>query len=139
MAIADPIRIDGLRELSRDLKKISADAPKALRVSANRAAELVVDTARGKVPKRSGRAARSIRAASTRTAARVRGGGNRVPYYPWLDYGGEGRVKGRPAARRFVKEGRYLYPSYYAVRDQVEKVLADELRTIVADTGWDVS
>lgn len=139
MTIVEPIKIGGLRQFSKDLRKIDAELPKELRKVGNAAAELVVTTGRPKIPKRSGAAARSLRVASTRTAARVRAGGARVPYYPWLDYGGEGRIKGRPAARKFVKTGRYLYPSYYAVRDQVATELEAGLRRVASSTGWEVT
>ncbi|WP_307962251.1 hypothetical protein [Salinispora arenicola] len=57
----------------------------------NDAAQVVVDWARPRVSRRSGRAARSLRVASTGKAVRVRAGGARVPYYPWLDFGGPRR------------------------------------------------
>lgn len=131
------IQIAGLREFNRDLKRISADAPKALRLAGNKAAQLVVDWARPRVASRSGRAARSVRALSTRTATRVAGGSRRVPYFPWLDYGG--RVgPARSVSRPFRKEGRYIYQGFYARRDQVGEVLGDELRAVARSTGWDV-
>lgn len=134
----DAIRVSGLRELSRDLKRISGDAPKALRLAGNKAAQLVVDWARPRVPSRTGRAARSVRALSTRTATRVAGGSRRIPYFPWLDYGG--RVgPARSVDRPFRKEGRYIYQGFYARRDQVATVLTDELRAVVRSTGWDVT
>src|SRR5689334_15341087 len=83
----EPIKITGLAEFNRALRRMSTDLPKALRQAQNEAAGIVVDWARPRVPVRSGRAARSVRASSTRTAARVTGGGARVPYYPWLDFG----------------------------------------------------
>lgn len=117
--MAEPIRIDGLRKFSRDLKKIDNELPKALRLALNEAADLVVSDARPRVPKRSGRAARSLKARSTRTAARVQGGGNRAVYYPWLDFGG--RVgKGLAVRRPFFKEGRYIYRSYFDLKESGE-------------------
>lgn len=138
MALVDPIRVDGLREFSRNLRKIDAELPKALRVSFNRAAQLVIDYAQPKVPRRSGRAARTVKARSTRSAVRVAAGGPRVPYFPWLDFGG--RVgPGRSVSRPYRKEGRYLWAGYAARRDQVAKVLDEELRRVASSTGWDVS
>lgn len=136
-AVDGAIRVDGLAQFARDLRKIDGELPKALRKGGNRAAQLVVDGARPKIPTRSGAARRSLRTASTRTAVRVRGGGGRVPYFPWLDYGGKVGPD-RSVSRPFRKEGRYVYPTYYAVRDQVVTVLADELRQVAASAGWDV-
>lgn len=129
----EPIRIEGLAAFTRNLRKLDADLPKALRVAMNSAATVVVDWAQPRVPRRSGRAARSVKARSTRSAVRVAAGGNRVPYFPWLDFGGEGRRPGRPARRPFIKQGRYLWAGYAANRDQVraktEAALLDAARS----------
>lgn len=120
--MSDAIRITGLAEFSRNLKKLDADLPKALRVALNEAADVVVDYARPRIPKRSGRAQRSLKARSTRTEVRVSAGGNRAPYYPWLDFGG--RVgRNRSVQRPFLKEGRYIYAGYFAKRKEFTEVL----------------
>jgi hypothetical protein len=133
------VGVDGLAEFSRNLKKLDADLPKALRLALNQSAELVVTGAQGKVPSRSGKARRSIRAASTRTEVRVRGGGNRAPYYPWLDFGG--RVgRGKSVRRPFLKDGRYLYATYFKVKasGQFEDVLTKSLLGVVEGAGIEV-
>lgn len=138
MGLVDPIKVDGLAKFSRDLRKVDAELPKALRVSFNRAAGIVVDWAQPRVPRRSGRASRSVKARSTRTAVRVAAGGPRVPYFPWLDFGGKvGRR--RSVDRPYKKSGRYLWAGYAANRDQVADVMADELRKVASSTGWDVT
>jgi hypothetical protein len=130
------IGIEGLAEFSRNLRKLDSELPKALRLALNEAADLVVDEARPGIPSRSGRAKRSVRKASTRTAVRVRGGGARAPYYPWLDFGG--RVgKGRSIERPFLKEGRYIYAGYFRLRDtgQFQETLAAALLKVAAQAG----
>jgi hypothetical protein len=130
------IRIDGLAEFARNLGKLDRELPKALRIAMNQAADLVVADARPNVPKRTGRAAKTIRAASTRTAVRVTEGGKRAPYMPWLDYGGKvGRNKS--VRRPFIKEGRYLYPAYFRLRDsgKIQEVLAGALIDVAAQAG----
>lgn len=108
----DPITVEGLRQFSKDLKTLDRDLPKALRLAMNEAADVVVDWARPRVPRRTGRAARSLKAKSTRTAVRVTGGGRRAPHYPWLDFGGRvGRA--RSVERPFRKDGRYIYEGYF--------------------------
>jgi hypothetical protein len=138
----EAVRIQGLAEFSRNLKRLDADLPKALRQAQNKAAQLVIDDARPKVPKRSGRAARSMRAASTRTATRVRAGGSRAAYYPWLDFGGTITRGGRgTVSRPFYKDGRFLYRSYYDLRDsgEFERVLNDALLDVARQAGVEIS
>jgi hypothetical protein len=137
--MSDPVKIEGLAQFSRDLKKLDSDLPKALRVALNEAADLVVDRARPGIPTRSGKAARSVRKASTRTAVRVRAGGARAPYYPWLDFGG--RVgKGRSVVRPFDKHGRYLYAGYFKLKasGEFEQVLTKALLDVVESAGIEV-
>lgn len=116
---SDAIKIDGLKKFSKDLKKLDSDLPKMLRLALNEVADVIVDDAKPDVPHRSGKAARSVKAKSTRTAVRVAGGGSRAPYYPWLDFGGRvGRKKS--VKRPFKKKGRYIYAAYFRARDSGE-------------------
>jgi len=132
--MADPIRIDGLAEFTRNLKKLDNDLPKVLRVAFNEAADVVAAYARTRVAKRSGAAARSVVTRSTRTAARVQGGSRRVPYYPWLDFGGKvGRR--RSVDRPFMVEGRYIYAGYYAKRKEFGEALEKALTKTAASAG----
>lgn len=134
--MAEAIKIDGLAAFSRNLRKLDSDLPKALRIALNEAANLVVDDAKPHVPRRSGRAAGTIKAKSTRTAVRVSAGGRRAPYYPWLDFGGKvGRNKS--VGRAFFTDGRYLYPSYFAKRDsgELQQVLTRALLDVAASAG----
>jgi hypothetical protein len=134
----DPIHVEGLREFSQGLKRLEGDMPKVLRLGLNSVADVVVDVARPRVASRSGRARGSVRAKSTRTAVRIAGGGKRVPYYGWLDYGG--RVgRGRSQVRPFKKQGRYLYPAYYATRDEIPRLLEDALVDTARQAGLEVT
>lgn len=137
--MAEAVRVTGLAEFSRNLRKLDAELPKTLRIALNEAADLVVTTAQPQIPKRTGRAQRSLHARSTRTAVRVSAGGNQAPYYPWLDFGG--RVgPGRSIERPFRKEGRYLYAAYFAKRDSGEfaDVLQRALQRVVAQSGLEM-
>lgn len=134
----EPIKIDGLAQFVRDLKKIDADLPKALRVALNEAADVVIGYARPRIPRRSGRAQASIKARSTRSAVRVVGGSTRAPYYPWLDFGGRvGRSKA--VSRPFLKEGRYLYAGYFAKQAEFEEVLTRALIDVARQAGVEVT
>jgi hypothetical protein len=135
--MADPIAIEGLAEFSRNLKKLDSDLPKALRVAFNGAADLVVNQARPLIPTKTGRARDSVKARSTQTASRVVGGSRRVPYYPWLDFGG--RVgKDRSVRRQFLKEGRYIYRAYFDNRNRYAELVEAALIDVTRQAGIEV-
>jgi hypothetical protein len=129
------IAVGGLAALNRGLRAIDGEAPKQLRLALNSAAELLVQHTRPEIPDVTGAARRSLVARSTRTSARVAVGGRRAPYFPWLDFGGQGRVKGRPAPREFIREGRYVYPTLARIRPQIERQLQDALSAVIHNAG----
>lgn len=129
------IEVGGLAQLNRGLRAVSSDAPKELRVALNSAATMLVDAARPQVPSVSGAARRSMVARSTRTSARVAVGGKKAPYFPWLDFGGQGRIKGRPVARPFVREGRYIYPTLRKIRPAIEAQLQESISAVIRGAG----
>lgn len=136
--MADRIRVEGLAEFSRALRKMDTNLPKALRVALNDAADIVVEGARALVPRRTGKAAKSLRKAATRTLVRVSAGGPRAPYYAWLDFGG--RVGRRDSvARRFYREGRYIYPTYAKKRPDVQRAMSRAITGIARDAGLEVT
>lgn len=128
------ITIDGLREFQAKLKRADGQSQKELRLVLNDAAELIVVGARPLVPRRSGKAAGSVKARSTQRMAQVKAGGARVPYYPWLDFGGA--VGRQNSIRRpFIKEGRYLYPTFIAKREPIRERLAAGLANLIQKAG----
>lgn len=129
------IAVGGLAQLSRGLRAIDADAPKELRVALNSAAQMLVDEAKPTVPAVTGAARRSMVARSTRTSARVGVGGKKAPYFPWLDFGGQGRVAGRPAPRPFLPEGRYVYPALRRIRPRIEEQLQQSISAVIRGAG----
>lgn len=132
--MADPIHISGLREFNRALKGLDSNLPKGVRLALNEASDFIVDRAVPKVARRTGRAARTLKAKSTRTEARVSGGGSRAPYYPWLDFGGR-TGKNRSVHRAFLKDGRYLYATYFENRDKFVDIVGDALKKVADDAG----
>ncbi len=132
------ISVGGLSDLSRSLKAVDAEAPKQIRIAFNKAADLLIDHTKPKIPEITGAARRSLVARSTRTSARVQVGGKKAPWYPWLDFGGQGRIKGRPAPREFIREGRYLYPTLRDIRPLIEKALDDGITQVIRDVGLDL-
>lgn len=134
--MTEAIKVEGLNQFVRNLKAIDKDLPKMVRLAFNEAADVVVDDARPRIPSRSGRARGSVRSRSTQTKARVSGGGRRAPYYPWLDFGG--RVGRRKSVKRPVlREGRYIYRSYFEARDsgRFEDVMTKALVGVVESAG----
>ena len=136
----DAIRISGLREFRQGLKQLDSDLPKALRLAFNDAADIVVTDARPRVPSRSGKAASTVKARSTQSAARVVGGGNKAPYYPWLDFGG--RVGRRKSVKRpFLPKGRYIYNAYFRAKasGQFQDALSNGLIQVARTAGIEVT
>lgn len=113
------VRIEGLRDFSRAVAAADKGLKKEIRLVLNDAVDVIVEDSKPIVAEETGAAAKSIRAMSTQTKARVRAGGARAPYYPWLDFGG--RVgKYRQVSRPYSEEGRYIYPTYRSKRDSGE-------------------
>lgn len=132
------VQIGGLADLNRGLRAIDKQAPKALRLAFNDSASLLVDKARPTVPSVTGAARASMKARSTRTSARVAVGGKRAAYFPWLDFGGAGKAAGRPAAREFLKEGRYVYPTLRRILPDIERSLQDGIEAVVTAAGLEL-
>lgn len=134
------IEITGLREFQRSLRAMDATLPKQLRLALNEASDEVIDYAAPRFPRKSGRAAASLKARSSQREARVGLGGRRAAYAPWLVYGGQGRIKGRPAPREFIKEGRDFGP-YAALdhrRDRIQQILSNALTRLATGAGLEV-
>lgn len=130
------VEVGGLAALSRGLKAVDSGAPKELRIALNSAADLLVGEAKQTVPSNTGAARRSMVARSTRTSARVAVGGKKAPYFPWLDFGGQGRIAGRPAPRPFLKEGRYVYPALRRIRPKIEQQLGEAISAVIRNAGF---
>lgn len=134
----DQIRVDGLKEFQAALRQMDRDLPKQIRLILNDATQLVIDYAAPRVPSVTGRARGSIKAKSSQREARVAIGGRRAPYMPWLDFGGQGRVRGRPAPRPFIRKGRYLYPGLDATHDKVTDKMTAGLAALAGSAGLEM-
>lgn len=133
------IKIEGLREFQKALRQVDADLPKLLRVTFNEAMGLVIGYAQDHMPHRSGRAINSLKPRSAQRTARIAMGGTRAPYAPWLDFGGEGRRRGRPPARPFIKQGRYVYKGLAVKHDDITAVMSKGMTDIARAAGLDVT
>jgi hypothetical protein len=137
MADRATVTVDGLKQFNRALRKLDADLPKGLRLALNGCSDFLIAKTVPQIPKRSGAAARSLKARSTRTSVRIGVGGRAAPYYPWLDFGGKtGRHKS--VVRPFFTEGRYLYPTLRRNRSEFAKILEGALVDVARGAGLDV-
>jgi hypothetical protein len=133
MAGLDPVRVEGIQELSRALKAVSKEAQKEMRKGFKDIAESVAADIRPKVPRKTGRAAKSIKARGTNKGGSIAFGGPRALHFPWLDFGGDRRGNGGGiASRPFIKEGRYVYPTISdnldEIKDKAEDLIDDLTR-----------
>lgn len=136
--MAEAIKIEGLKEFRAGLKRIDKGLPKGIRLALNAVVDIVVDDARPRIPRRTGRAANSLRSQSTQSAARIKAGGSRAPYFPWLDFGGRtGRNKS--VVRPFFKKGRYVWLSFADKRTEVTRALDEGLAGVARGAGFEVT
>lgn len=136
MATVAPIKITGLRDLQAALKELDGESQKLLRTTLNEVAEGVAAGARRRVPVKTGKARASVKAASSQREARVKGGGAKASYYPWLEFGG--KVGRKHSVRRpYVAGGRYIYATYAANRDGIMKGLDTAVGRLIDQTGLD--
>jgi HK97 gp10 family phage protein len=138
------IRVDGLKELRRDLRAADRKVDRKLATKLKRAAEIVAADARDRVPTgpgAGGHAADSIKAGVSGPKAFVKGGGDAVPYYGWLDFGTRSPNTGQPRSvgpwagtGKGPAEGRFVYPAIEAnseeVTNQVRKAVDEALNEV---------
>ncbi len=136
--MADSVHIEGLHEFGRAIDKMEGDLPQVIRMALADAADIVIDYARPKVPRRSGRARRSLRVDTRSMVAEVVGGGGGAPYYPWLDRGGA--VGRRNSVRRpYSAKGRYIVPGYERNRADIEELMGEALDDLAHRAGLEAS
>ncbi|HVV37584.1 MAG TPA: hypothetical protein VHC63_13325 [Acidimicrobiales bacterium] len=114
---AHGIGVVGLIEVQRALRQVSDELPRELRQLHKRVSEIVARNAQGRAPELSGRLRASLVARAEQRGASIKGGGARVPYYGFIDFGGRvGRNKS--VERPFIREGRIIFPAIVATRDE---------------------
>ena len=86
----------------------------------------------------SGRAAGSFRILARGNRVTVAAGKKAIPYYGWLDYGGDLKPSGgrtNTIKRPFKKKGRYLYPAAEAMRPVVRRNVRQALERALDSVG----
>lgn len=84
---AAEIKVEGARELRRQLKAIDKALVKEMTALHKEVGEPVAARARSTVPARTGRLGATIKAGGTQTSARIQAGGAAVPYAGVIHYG----------------------------------------------------
>ena len=142
------VQVDGLRQLRNAMRKAEAGSQKFLQVHLKQVAINVANHARDKVPSLTGAARDSVRAYATTESAYIRGGGEKVPYFPWLDFGGttgRGHYPGRAwsgSSRRDwygrpFGSGRYIYPTIYDESDEILQAVMEAIDEAEVEAGWE--
>lgn len=124
------VRVEGLREFRRDLKRVSPAVDKGLGVEIKKAAENVAREARANAPRRTGAYADSIRVYATRGGASV---GSRLPQAGLLHWGGTIRPRGVPItfARRAV-----VYEAAERQANRIAERVGDAVDVAARRNGW---
>lgn len=94
------VSIDGLNKLRRGLNKLDEAAKQDFKLAGYNAAQIVVDEAKRLVPVRSGKLAKSIRAAKVQSGGKVYAGRASVPYAGPIHFGW---------ANRNIRPNPFLY------------------------------
>jgi hypothetical protein len=138
------VRITGLKELNSALRQMDADLPKQLQQEFKRIATTVAQKVQSKVPRRTGRAASSVKPRGAQRGASIAVGGSRAEYYPWLDFGGstgKGHISGSSGSgsvkRPVIPQGRYLYPTLAEENDRIREEVDAVLARIAQSAGFD--
>ena len=110
----EAIKVEGLSKVQRDLRKLSTDAldlNKTEFLETNKqVAEIVINETKKYVPVLSGALAASLRNASTKKSAKVRGGSAAVPYAGPIHFGWPSRS---------IRPNPFIYDAIDSRRDEV--------------------
>ena len=122
----DPIKITGLSEVQRKLRKLSTDAldlNKTEFLETNKqVAEIVINETKKYVPILTGALAAAIRNASTKKSAKVRAGNAAVPYAGPIHFGWPSRS---------IKPNTFLYEAIDARKSEVANRYAELVSDLI--------
>lgn len=128
------IQVNGIADVQKALRSVSADLPRDLRRINKEAADLVREGARSRAPRRTGKLRDSIASRAEQRGASLKGGGARVPYFGFIDFGGSvGR--NNSVKRPFIRRGRIIYPAVNDKRDQIIDTYGRNLNQLLRGAG----
>lgn len=128
------VEVTGVDELLTGLRRLDDYMEEVGHDSAAFAADVTVTVARPTVPVLTGAAAGSLETVDYSDGAGAVGGSDAVPYYGWLEFGGDAG-RNRSVHRPTVPDGRYLHPAYLRNFDKIEQKMADRLEEAIRDAG----
>lgn len=134
----DAVRVENLAQFRKALGAVDPALPKALRDKLKPIGERIATRARSTMPRRSGRAAASVKSGVSGNRAYVQIGSARTPYAAWLDFGGTLRPTGRRHGtqhRPKIRGGRYLYPAIEAMRPATERAASEAFDQAAREAG----
>jgi hypothetical protein len=124
----DVIKVEGLKELSRALKRMEGNVQDLTAVNRD-AAGLVASRAMSRAPVRSGRLKKSIRAGASKSRGYVAAGRKLVPYAGPIHFGWH---------RRHIVPNPFIYEALDERHDEVvakyEKEIGDLVRRVGRET-----
>lgn len=130
MAKDAEVRVEGLRDFRRDLKRLDGEADKELRQNIRDGAEKVLTRARAAAPHRSGALSRSLKISVTARKASIY---SNLPYAPVVHWGGEIKPKG--VAIRFPRT-EFASRAAEEGADQLVQDIAAGVERAARRTGW---
>lgn len=125
--MSDPgtVRIDGARQLRRELRAASGDLDR-MKAAHSAAATAVAIAAAAAAPRRTGRLASTVRGSGTNTMATIRAGYARVPYANPIHWGWPRRgIRANPWMSETAQRTQPQWVGIYA--DRVQAIL-DSIR-----------
>jgi phage gpG-like protein len=126
----DAVRIEGLAELRRDLRKMQPDTLKEMRSELKAAAVIVAVASRPLAARRSGTLAASFRPGTAGNTAFVR---SRLPYAAVHEFGGTIRPKGAPIT---IKAQPAPTRALEAATDRIVDSIGDGIERVAGRNGW---
>lgn len=115
------VRVAGLADFQRELRKVNADLPKELRKANIEAAEVVASDARRRAEARGGvsrKSAPSIKAQGEQRRSKVSIGGARFPFALGAEFGSIQYAQFDPWTGNGSDAGYFLYPAIRETREE---------------------
>lgn len=129
-AKSEGVNVEGLAELRKALKAISAQAPKELNAASKDVARFVADDAVGIASGLGGVAAKvapSIKPSGTASGGAITLGGTAYPMAAGAEFGGRGRPTTQQFQPHLGRTGYFVYPSIRRNADQIEEAYTEKL------------
>jgi hypothetical protein len=133
-AKSDGVNVEGLAELRRALKAVSAEAPKELAAAGKEVAGFVADDARGLASGLGGVAAKvapSIAAGGGARGGSVNFGGASYPMAAGAEFGGQGRPTTQQFKPHLGRTGYFVYPTIRSDAERIESEFGDAIHDLM--------